>query len=118
MQAGAECEPHQLVIRRVVLDRVDAGPEAVVRPQLRNVTVRLGSEQLHALAADEFAHLACPGRDPAPPLALNRFAEYSVARPRVVAREGWRLIRGIRRVFHEKSGHAAYCNELGSDSTK
>ena len=65
MQPGAESERHQLVVRRMVFDRVAAVAEPVVGSQLGRVTVRLHRECLHPLAADEISHAACALGDPA-----------------------------------------------------
>ena len=85
MQAGAEGERHQLVVRGVEFHRIDAVTEAVVRPQHRPVAVCLVGEDLHALRTDEFAHRCRLAPDPASLRALRRGDEDASPGPGVVA---------------------------------
>src|SRR5258706_10395081 len=94
VQSGAESERHQLVVRRVVFDRVDTVAEPVVSSQLGCVAVRLHGKRLHPLAADEISHTACALGDPATAFALHRLHEDPVPRPGVVTDQGRRLVGG------------------------
>src|SRR5262245_58474296 len=92
MQPGTEGERHQLVIRRVILDRVDAVAETVVCPELRGVTVGLRSERLHTLAAYEVPDRARAIGDPPATLARHGLLKDPIAGPGVEIYEGRRLI--------------------------
>ena len=95
MQSGAEGERHQLVVCGVVLDRVDAVAETVVRHQLGRVAVGLRRERLQALAADQLAHAVRALCDPAAAFALDRRLEDPILRPGVVAGERRRLVEAL-----------------------
>ena len=104
MQAIPERELHQLVIRGVVLDLVDAVAGAVVGAELGRVAVRLVREQLHALAADELAEVRRLIVDPPAAFAGNGRAEDRVPGPRVVADERRGLVRDLVRGAGEADG--------------
>ena len=99
MQAGAECERHQLVVCGMEFHCVDAMAEAVVRPEHRPVAVCLVRKDLHALRTDEFAHRCRIALDPAGLRAFRRGDQDAVLRPGVVAGERRRLVGDlVRRV--------------------
>jgi len=105
VQAGAESERHELVVRRMVFDPIDAIPEAVVGSQLGRVTVRLHRERLHPLAADEISHAARALGDPTAALPTHCLHENPVRRPGVVADQGRRLVGGLGRDLEARIVH-------------
>src|SRR5439155_22473338 len=105
VQPGAEGEWYQLVVRRMVFDRVDTIAEPVVGSQLGRVAVRLHRECLHPLAAYEISHAGCALGDPATAFAFHCLHEDPVSRPGVEADQGRGLVGGLGRDLEARIVH-------------
>ena len=92
VEAMREREAHELVPRRMKLDRVDPLAVAVVGAELRRVLVR-EPPPLERLAGEDPAEGRALLRGPARPLPLERLDERTVAPEEVVPRERRRLVR-------------------------
>src|SRR5262249_4387182 len=118
MQSGAECELHQLVVCRVILDYIDTVPETIVGPQLWRMAIGLGGKDLYALAAYKVSHFPRARSDPSSAFARDRCLQSSVTRPGVKPYERWWLVARFGGDFHAGGSHASYCHEVGVERDK
>jgi hypothetical protein len=120
VQAGAQRAVHQVMVGDVVLDLVDAPPEAVVRAQFRQVAIGERGMGLGLGGGDELPQVARRSRDPRHARAANRGLEPGIGRIGVVALEGRRLVEDFvvhralrpRSCTHSTSASSAGCAAL------